>query len=208
MKRNDGGIEPCTAQFYLGGGLGADLYTPSTLSSLYIVCLLSRPVQAQQQSVRPQQSQSQQQEQQQSEQPISFEQQHQSSSSAIATASVQQPQQQPQQQQRPVAPRQSKLHNITNNNNSNNINNNDYSNNNTNSNEDRMAEHPVLLTHPSSSSIPLRAPWQQVHVAPINNKKDSKSNTTMDYVKQSMRLFQTTAEPSRQSNMSVDALLS
>ncbi|KAG2224372.1 hypothetical protein INT45_006772 [Circinella minor] len=244
VKRNDGGVEPCTAQFYLGGGLGADLYTPSTLSSLYIVCLLSRPVQAQQQPAHPQQSQSQQQQQQQqqqqreqeqqqqqSEPSVFFEQQHQPSSSGTTAASAQhqhhhhnqqqhqqqqhQQQQQQntefplsssaeqssqQQQQRPVAPRQSKPSN-----NSNNINNSDYNNNN---NEDRMADHPVLLTHPSSSSIPLRAPWQQVHVAPIHNKKDSKSNTTMEYVKQSIRLFQTTAEPSRQSNMSVDALLS
>lgn len=43
MKRNDGGLEALQAQFYLGGGLGADLYQPTTLGSLYIICLLSRP---------------------------------------------------------------------------------------------------------------------------------------------------------------------
>lgn len=43
MKRNDGSLEALQAQFYLGGGLGADLYQPSTLGSLYIICLLSRP---------------------------------------------------------------------------------------------------------------------------------------------------------------------
>ncbi|KAI7879470.1 hypothetical protein K492DRAFT_208247 [Lichtheimia hyalospora FSU 10163] len=43
MKRNDGGLEALQAQFYLGGGLGADLYQPDTLGSLYIICLLSRP---------------------------------------------------------------------------------------------------------------------------------------------------------------------
>ncbi|KAI9260652.1 hypothetical protein BDA99DRAFT_512771 [Phascolomyces articulosus] len=224
VKRNDGQVEPLTAQFYLGGGLGADLYTPSTLSSLYIVCLLSRPVQAQQ--IRPQQvslPQSQQQsqppsspseQQQQSNSPSSdnvqltpsssnTQQQHPTNSS---TSSSQQPLQQQQlkhqPQQRLVALRQGPSSN--NNSNSNNTNTShtmthDFHNAN---------DQPVLLTHPSSSSIPLRAPWQQVHVAPINNKKDSKSNSTIDYVKQSMRLFQTTAEPSRSSNMSVDALLS
>ncbi|KAI9011877.1 hypothetical protein CLU79DRAFT_771679 [Phycomyces nitens] len=42
MKRNDGNSETLQVQLYLGGGLGADLYTPSTLSGLYIVCLLTR----------------------------------------------------------------------------------------------------------------------------------------------------------------------
>lgn len=46
MKRNDGGLEALQAQFYLGGGLGADLYQPTTLGSLYIICLLSRPTRA------------------------------------------------------------------------------------------------------------------------------------------------------------------
>ncbi|KAL0077098.1 Zn(2)-C6 fungal-specific transcription factor [Phycomyces blakesleeanus] len=42
MKRTDGTTESLQVQLYLGGGLGADLYTPSTLSGLYIVCLLTR----------------------------------------------------------------------------------------------------------------------------------------------------------------------
>ncbi|KAI8149324.1 hypothetical protein BJV82DRAFT_119511 [Fennellomyces sp. T-0311] len=164
VKRNDGAVEPLVAQFYLGGGLGADLYTPSTLTSLYIVCLLSRPGQTQQQQVR-----------QQSEQPVPVEEQSSSSLPAPSTSLSQ--------TQRPVAPRQSQASNES----------------------SSSTDQPVLLTHPSRSTISLRSPWQQVHVAPITNKE--KSTATMDYVRQSMRLFQNN-ESSRQSNMSVDALLS
>ncbi|KAI9493802.1 hypothetical protein BDB00DRAFT_821654 [Zychaea mexicana] len=214
VKRNDGAVEPLTTQFYLGGGLGADLYTPSTLTNLYIVCLLSRPAQTQQQA-RSQQ-------QQHTEQPVSDgsgggdgdeQQQQQQPPTSSSTLQPSPQQQHPLQtatassfssssllhhqhhhhhhkhsQQRPVAPRQSQPSSSS-------------------MPSDNRSDQPVLLTHPSNPSIPLRAPWQQVHVAPVTNDKDPKSNSTIDYVKQSMRLFQST-EPSRSSNMSVDALLS
>lgn len=46
LKRNDGTTDSFQAQFYLGGGLGADLFTPSSLTGLYIVCVLSQNVTA------------------------------------------------------------------------------------------------------------------------------------------------------------------
>lgn len=57
FKRSEGSLEPLLAQFYLGGGLGADLYAPETLSNLYIVCLLSKPSRPEQQQSEPAPSQ-------------------------------------------------------------------------------------------------------------------------------------------------------
>ena len=42
-------FDPLEARFYLGGGLGADLFVPSSLDHLYIVCLLTLKEQQQQQ---------------------------------------------------------------------------------------------------------------------------------------------------------------
>jgi hypothetical protein len=42
FKNSNGNVEPLQSQFCLGGGLGADLLYPSTLGSLYIICLLSK----------------------------------------------------------------------------------------------------------------------------------------------------------------------
>ncbi|KAI9316445.1 hypothetical protein BX666DRAFT_243744 [Dichotomocladium elegans] len=42
VKHSDGSLQSVLAQFYLGGGLGANLYVPDTLGNLYIVCLLSQ----------------------------------------------------------------------------------------------------------------------------------------------------------------------
>ena len=41
IQRPDGTTELFDARFYLGGGLGADLFVSSSLSQLYIVCLLT-----------------------------------------------------------------------------------------------------------------------------------------------------------------------
>lgn len=49
LKRNDGSTDSFQAQFYLGGGLGADLFAPSTLTGLYVVCVLSQNADAPQQ---------------------------------------------------------------------------------------------------------------------------------------------------------------
>jgi hypothetical protein len=42
LKKDNGDTEPYQAQFYLGGGWGADLFKPSTLAKLYIVATFSR----------------------------------------------------------------------------------------------------------------------------------------------------------------------
>ncbi|KAI7877811.1 hypothetical protein K492DRAFT_171373, partial [Lichtheimia hyalospora FSU 10163] len=62
IQRPDGTTELFDARFYLGGGLGADLFVSSSLSQLYIVCLLTpadrssspRPISPKQQSQPPQ----------------------------------------------------------------------------------------------------------------------------------------------------------
>ncbi|CDH60730.1 hypothetical protein RO3G_11678 [Lichtheimia corymbifera JMRC:FSU:9682] len=41
IQRSEGTTELFDARFYLGGGLGADLFVSSSLSQLYIVCLLT-----------------------------------------------------------------------------------------------------------------------------------------------------------------------
>ncbi|KAI8887006.1 hypothetical protein K501DRAFT_242976, partial [Backusella circina FSU 941] len=42
FKRNNGSTECLQSQFCLGGGMGANLFDPSSLGSLYIICLLSK----------------------------------------------------------------------------------------------------------------------------------------------------------------------
>ncbi|KAG2187088.1 hypothetical protein INT44_004758 [Umbelopsis vinacea] len=42
LKKDSGDTEPYRAQFYLGGGWGADLFKPSTLAKLYIVATFSQ----------------------------------------------------------------------------------------------------------------------------------------------------------------------
>lgn len=42
LKKDNGDTEPYQAQFYLGGGWGADLFKPPTLAKLYIVATFSQ----------------------------------------------------------------------------------------------------------------------------------------------------------------------